>query len=114
MDDIARCGFADELEAAAAEQQRKGRQSPANMVAYSHSAAALRQVARKHAQNCERCQTDRLLGDEAATRFEIEALAAIDGALVLSGPAHSLAVAVMAFAEDRRARVQLTALGDSR
>ncbi len=102
MDSFGRCGFAQELEAAAAEQQRKGRQSPANMVAYSRSAAALREVARSHAQTCKRCQSDRLLEDEAATRSEIEALAVLDGALVLSGPAHSLAVAVMAFAEDRR------------
>jgi len=105
MDGIARCSFADELEAAAAEQQRKGRQSPANMEAYSQSAAALRQVARKHAQTCEHCQTDRLLDDEAAARFEAQALAVTEEAFVLSGPEHSLAVAVMALAQDRRARM---------
>jgi|GEM_PF-5472237 len=105
MGGSARCGYAEGLESAAAEQTRKGRQSPGNEAAYFRSAASLRQQARKHAQTCKRCNADRLLEDEAAVRFETEARAAMEGAFVLEGPEHSLAVAVLALAEDRRARM---------
>jgi hypothetical protein len=54
---------------------------------------------------------DRLIGDVAAQRFEIEALAVIEAAPLLAGPAHSLALAVVALARDRQARIEITAAG---
>ena len=51
---------------------------------------------------------NRLIGDAAAQRFEIEALAFMQAAPLMSGPAHSLAIAVVALARDRQARIELT------
>lgn len=52
---------------------------------------------------------DRLVGDDAAERFEIEALAVMEAAPLISGPTHSLALAVVALARDRQARIELAA-----
>ena len=47
---------------------------------------------------------DRPIGDAAAQRFEIEALAIMEAAPLMSGSAHSLAVAVVALAREWQAR----------
>jgi hypothetical protein len=54
---------------------------------------------------------DRLIGDAAAERYEIEALAVMEAAPLLSEPVHSLAVSVVALARDRQARIELAAAG---
>jgi hypothetical protein len=54
---------------------------------------------------------DSLIGDVAAERFEIETLAVMEAAPLLSGPAHLLAVSVVALARDRQARIELAPAG---
>ena len=54
---------------------------------------------------------DRLIGDAAAERFEIEALAVMEAPPLISGAAPSLAIAVVALARDRQARIELSAAG---
>jgi hypothetical protein len=52
---------------------------------------------------------DRLIGDAAAELFETEALSIMEAAPLLSGPIHSLALAIIALARDRQARIELAA-----
>lgn len=49
---------------------------------------------------------DRLLGDEAAERFQLEALAVLSAPLIY-GLAESLAIGVVALTRDRDARIEL-------
>jgi hypothetical protein len=56
---------------------------------------------------------DRLIGDDAAERFEMEALAIMEAAPLISGPTHSLALAVVALARDRQARIEIAASGNT-
>lgn len=51
---------------------------------------------------------DRLIGDAAAERFELEALAVTSAPLTFPAM-ESLAVAVLALVRDRAARIELTA-----
>jgi hypothetical protein len=54
---------------------------------------------------------DRLCGDPAAERFELEARSILAAVPLLSGQMESLAVAVIVLAEDRQARIELAAAG---
>ena len=70
-----------------------------------------------HGHGAEHCSgvplsatADRLIGDAAAQRFEIEALSVLEAAPLLSGPVHTLALAVVALARDRSARLEIAAV----
>lgn len=65
--------------------------------------------AERYEGGCVSAPMDRLIGDAAAKRFGIEALAVMHAAPLMSGPAHSLAVAVVALARDRPARLEIAA-----
>ena len=56
MDNLSRCGIADELEVAAAEEQRKGKESPQHQEAYFEAAFILRRIAWRHVRGCAQCQ----------------------------------------------------------
>jgi hypothetical protein len=56
MDNLSRCGIADELELAATEEQRKGKENPQHEAAYYEAAFILRRISRRHVQGCAQCQ----------------------------------------------------------
>jgi hypothetical protein len=51
-----RCGVADELESAAIEEQRKGKENPQHEMSYFEAALILRRVAFRHVRGCLQCQ----------------------------------------------------------
>jgi hypothetical protein len=56
MDNLSRCGIADELESAATEEQRKGKENTQHQAAYFEAAFILRRIARRHVRGCVQCQ----------------------------------------------------------
>jgi hypothetical protein len=58
MKNLSRCGVADELESAATEEQRKGKENPRHEAAYFEAALILRRISRRHVQGCVQCQRE--------------------------------------------------------
>ena len=58
MKNLSRCGVADELESAATEEQRKGKENPRVEAAYFEAALILRRISRRHVQGCAQCQRE--------------------------------------------------------
>ena len=54
--------------------------------------------------------SDRLLGDDAAQRFELEALALLSAVPLLMPVVERLALAVVALTRDRQARLELATI----